>query len=497
MHLMLWGMLAIFAMKEICNTKTQGAGFVYCCSPCKFVVHIECVSPSPIIEDKSHQHPFTLIWRQSSFICDACGTEGNYVAYVCCTCSIIVHKKCISLPRVIKSKWHDHRIFHTYFLLEEDFESASDCVICHDEVNLEHGSYFCSDCKIIFHVNCVTNEKGSYFVVSTETEDEKSSKSLELLPDTTIESITCVIERNSGGEATKVKHCKHIHDLIMTDQIAKYDHKCCDGCTLPVLDSFYHCSQCDFFLHKACAELPKMKHVWHHSCPQPLILVSDDIFRCGICGEVSNGFGYKCDECYDHTCFLCVIALTPGAQTSQGHEHPLFFYPTYEGQCSACGDEIKGAFRCKDCNFALDWVCIRLPTIARHKCDEHLLALTYHDDNNYLKHHYCDICEKKRDPNRWFFHCANCDTCAHVKCVLGKYPCIKLGSIYKKRDHPHPLTFVKKSYYYPKCIKCDEPCEYLALECAESRCNYIVHWECVASHQLKSRSLPQENRVWS
>ncbi|MBA0737833.1 hypothetical protein Gogos_011273 [Gossypium gossypioides] len=134
--------------------------------------------------------------------------------------------------------------------------------------------------------------------------------------------------------------------------------------------------------------------------------------------------------------------------------------------------------------FVLDVGCFSLPITAQHKCDEHLLSLTHHDDNNYSESHYCDICEKSRDPNSWFYHCAICDTSAHVGCVLGKYPFLKLKSIYKKKGHPHPLTIVKK-YYYPDCDKCDKPCEDLALECSKSECKYIVHWNCAAPKILR------------
>ncbi|MBA0737744.1 hypothetical protein Gogos_011192 [Gossypium gossypioides] len=78
-----------------------------------------------------------------------------------------------------------------------------------------------------------------------------------------------------------------------------------------------------------------------------------------------------------------------------------------------------------------------LPTRARHKYYEHLLALSYHEINDYSEHHYCNICERKRDPKSWFYHCTTCDTSA------------------------------KKINYYPECTKCGEPCEELALECAE------------------------------
>ncbi|XVF37821.1 hypothetical protein REPUB_Repub20aG0043900 [Reevesia pubescens] len=68
--------------------ETRRRGLLYGCTTCKFVVHIECLSlqQAPIVEDKSHHHPFTLFKRPGSFICDACGTEGLYVAYICCTC---------------------------------------------------------------------------------------------------------------------------------------------------------------------------------------------------------------------------------------------------------------------------------------------------------------------------------------------------------------------------------------------------------------------------
>ncbi|XVF37804.1 hypothetical protein REPUB_Repub20aG0042400 [Reevesia pubescens] len=458
---------------KICQ-ETRRRGLVYCCTTCKFVVHIECLSlqQAPIVEDKSHQHQFTLFKRPGSFICDACGTEGLYVAYICCTCNIMVHKSCISLSRIIKSKWHeDHHIFHTYFLEDEDFKSW-DCIICHNEVNIEHGSYCCSDCKIIFHVNCVTEDKDSYVMVN---EDEESGEGLELFP----ESITCVFERNDVGEATKIKHFKHAHNLSLSDKITDYD-KCCDGCMLPISDSFYYCPQCDFFLHKACAELRQMKHVWHHDCQQPLVLTSDQVFSCRICDCWSNAFAYTCNECEGKTCLQCVIALTPGAQTCPKHEHPFLLYLQNKGQCSACGEYTEAAFRCVDtsCNFVLDLECFSIPTRARHKCDEHILALTDHDNSSYSESHYCDICEERRDPNHWFYYCVSCDNSAHINCVRGKHPFIKLGGIFKYEDHPHPLTFVKKMYYYPDCIECGEPCQDLALECAESGCNYIVHWEC-------------------
>ncbi|TYI38275.1 hypothetical protein ES332_A02G014800v1 [Gossypium tomentosum] len=429
----------------------RGSGFVYGCCPCNFVVHIDCGSQSllQVIESTNHKHPFTLFLRQVPFTCDA------------------------SLPRIIKSKWHDHRLLHTYFHDIEDFR-VLDCMICHDEVNTEHGSYDCSKCNVVFHVKCALKDKYSYSIVSLENEDEMPN-----------ESSISVIERNDAGEATKIKHFKHKHNLMLGPFVGGYENSC-DGCMLPISDPFYYCSECDFFLHKACAELPRMKNVWHHYCQKPLTLISDKVFKCAECCDISNAFAYECCGCKRKICPRCVIALTPGSRTCLKPEHPLFYYIKRNGKCNACGytsgDE---AFRCKDCNFVLHRGCFSLPITARHICDEHLLSLTDHDDNSYSKSHHCDICEKSQDPNRWFYHCAICDTSAHVDCVLGKYPFLKLGSIYEETGHPHPLTIVKKKYYYPDYDKCSKPCEGVALECSKSECKYIVHWNCVAPYSLQ------------
>ncbi|MBA0818132.1 hypothetical protein Gohar_000054 [Gossypium harknessii] len=187
-----------------------------------------------------------------------------------------------------------------------------------------------------------------------------------------------------------------------------------------------------------------MMNVWYHYCQKPFALISDKVFECEECWLISNAFAYECCGCEIKICLRCVIALTPGARTSLKHKHPLFYYRRQHEKCNACGMDNVGVFCCKDCNFVLDLRCFSLPIKTRHKCDEHLLSLMDHDDNSYSKSHHCDICENSRDPNHWFYHCATCDTSAHVGCVLGRnYPFLKLGNIYEETDHPHPLTIVQ------------------------------------------------------
>ncbi|MFQ6656324.1 hypothetical protein Gotur_026484, partial [Gossypium turneri] len=146
-----------------CNLCQKGhSGAFYGCSLCHFNIDVGCAWLRSIVEDKSrHQHPFTLFWRQDSFICDACGTEGNYISYICSTCNLMAHKDCTSLPRIIKFSRHDHCIFHKYFLKGL---TRQDCKICFKKVRVDRGSYSCRKlgCNYVGHVNCVLEDRRLY-----------------------------------------------------------------------------------------------------------------------------------------------------------------------------------------------------------------------------------------------------------------------------------------------------------------------------------------------
>ncbi|XWS07802.1 hypothetical protein CRYUN_Cryun41cG0022100 [Craigia yunnanensis] len=442
---------------ESCR-KTTYMSTAYCCSICKFAFHIECISPPPVIEDEGHKHTFTVCWRQLPFICDACGTPGNCISYICLMCGFIVHKSCISLPPWFNLPRHDHRIYHTYFLVEE-FKMRK-CRICNVVVNTRYGSYCCRSCTYICHVDCATEDYNWY----------KFNEPKTLTIEQSLDSIIYVKE-----DGTEVRHFSHQHNLVLSDD--NEDGKLCDGCILFISAPYYHCSECNFFLHKSCAELPWKKKLWFHQHQTyPHTLITDCIFRCGVCNFECSGFAYKCDNpACRYSCLRCALV---DSETSQGHEHLLWFLEGKEAECNACGEKSTVEYWCNDCNFVVHDKCLKLPQIALHKCDEHPLKLTYHDDNDYVQYHYCDICEKSRNPNHWFYHCAICDTTVHPKCVLGKYTFIKPGSRYNEGDHPHrPLIFVQKGY--SECHKCGKPCLDLALECAKTGCKYIVHWKCI------------------
>ncbi|XP_017984259.1 PREDICTED: uncharacterized protein LOC18586179 [Theobroma cacao] len=455
---------------KICQG-TQVKGFVYCCSMCKVALHVDCVSPSPFIEDSNHEHSFTRCLRRFSFICGACGTSGNYAPYICSTCGVTVHKDCISLSRIIKNTWHHHPIFHNYFVVKNEC-GILECGICHEEVNKEYGNYYCSACKFIVHVNCALKDSEFYYEIESKDDYQKLNEN-----STLVDPSFLVIKEIKLGEnviTTEIQHFSHEHNLVLYDEV-KGD-KCCDCCSLLIETSFYNCSECDFSLHKSCAVLPKKKEYW--ICPLAFNLIPNHFFKCNLCGSLHTGFAYNLNRIW-----LCVqCAELSSSYTSQAHkEHLLLFYNMYNGQCNACGSSIDNgeAYRCKSCNFNLHVLCTLLPQTARHKCDEHCLTLTYHEVNDYSEYHSCDICEERRNPNIWFYHCALCDKSAHPKCVLGDYPFIKLGRrISAKTDDPHLLILVQKVYLYPECSKCGQLCFDLALECADTRCSFVIHWRC-------------------
>nr|KJB67758.1 hypothetical protein B456_010G208400 [Gossypium raimondii] len=365
---------------NLCQKERSGA--FYGCSLCHFNINLECALQRSIFEDKSrHQHPLTLFWKQESFICDACGTEGNYISYICSTCYTTVTKQ--------------------------------DCKICFKEVRLERGSYSCGKlgCNYVVHVNCVLENQWLYKVIEDEKQyEELKEKSMQ-------SSIIRVIEVNEAGEATKIEHLSHQHCLVLVDEMEEEIDRKCDGCMLPISNIFYYCSECPFFLHKTCVELPRIKQHWLRQSNATLNF--DSFRRCNFCRRYCSGFFYN----------------------------------------------IEG------------WqMCIRCAKLFT-KIDEHKLKLTYHDDKEQS---YCDICEHKRDPSLWYYSCSICDTSAHIKCVLGQFPFLMDGSMvhYYCFQHGQALKYFTKVEGYPKCFDCGKLCQEEVIKCEKSTCNYNVHYRC-------------------
>ncbi|XWS07804.1 hypothetical protein CRYUN_Cryun41cG0022300 [Craigia yunnanensis] len=438
----------------------------------------------------SHNHPLVFIDEPShesekAYYCSGCGEVISGPRFSCVKCGFHLDENCAKAPSEINHPFHRNHSLNLLasspYAVENEECGTLECGFCHEEVNKECGSYYCSECKFILHVNCALQETDWYEKIESINAYEKLNENAKLVADTMDPSLFVIKEIRLGKNVinTDIKHFSHGHNLIHNDEVK--DHRCCNGCSQLIETSFYSCLQCDFFLHKSCAELPRKKQIWHHFHRYPLDLISICVFVCRCCASKCIGFAYKCMKhlCERHFCVRC--AEDSPTYTSQGHKHLLYAFVRYRGLCNACGGRIDDdgiMYRCKGFDFNVHSDCAVFPQTARHKCDEHFLTLTYHDDNDNPDCHYCDICEGERCPNNWFYHCAICDNSAHPKCVVGNFPFLMLGSIFVESDHPHSLVFVQNRRPYPECCKCGQPCSDLALECSKTKCKYITHWRC-------------------
>ncbi|KAE8702985.1 Pentatricopeptide repeat superfamily protein [Hibiscus syriacus] len=473
--------------------------FVYSCSLCNFDLSIDDVlQPPTIITHPSHEHPWTLMLRKMSFICDFCGTAGDHSPYLCTICKFVVHKKCISFPRKIMLTRHRHVISHSYSLRQNQVKDWT-CRICYEEVDTSYGSYCCfaSNCHYIAHVNCATDP--DIWDGTTTPEDYDESSMEELHESSNL--ITDVVEQISIGEqmvSSEIKHAYHDHSLTLTfGGEIHYDSQC-EACMRSISVPFYSCDRCKFFLHKDCAELPRtMRHPFH----KHVLTITNscnlfDFFYCHACSHACNGFRYQCynKDCqyrkikFDVRCMVLSDTLK-----HPSHEHSLFLVHKFAGSCSGCLSEVhlrnKIAYRCmKRCDFILDVYCATWPLSAWYKYDKHALTLTYYDDSDPSQL-YCDLCENERRPNDWFYYCADCDNSLHSNCAVGGVPYMKIGNKLHTdfHLHRHPLTAVKNIWNCPSCKVCGEHCNGQALQCKEPDCNFTVHWheKCLTSRLLE------------
>lgn len=255
----------------------------------------------------------------------------------------------------------------------------------------------------------------------------------------------------------------------------------CDGCVRPILvdHPFYSCVQCEFFLHRFCAELPQ--ELPHPSHPMHVLVgrkftKPNYYIKCNDCACITNGMFFSCKLCTFHLDFKC--AMTPNMIKHEAHNHSLTQVQTYS-LCNGCGKSKEmyergpgTTFGCEDCEFYLHKGCALLPAMVNHRWDPHPIPLVYPPVKDHPDIFYCEICEEEIDPNYWFYFCGACDQSFHLSCLRPYYGFsnIKFGATMKIDDHQHSLTFVgMKKYKFPHsmCSSCghDIPEGFPILEC--------------------------------
>lgn len=142
----------------LCGEGPRGNHVLYRCSICDFSICLFCTkNPPPVTIEhhKTHKHRLLLLSRHISFVCNACGMQGDRTPYMCIQCGFVVRRTCIDLPRVININRHDHHISLTHHL----GVGYSRCGICRKDISQYNGAYSCLLCpNYAAHSLCATRQ---------------------------------------------------------------------------------------------------------------------------------------------------------------------------------------------------------------------------------------------------------------------------------------------------------------------------------------------------
>ncbi|KAF5933738.1 hypothetical protein HYC85_029909 [Camellia sinensis] len=474
--------------------------FVHRCSICNFNLDRRCALKAQKIKHESHKHRLSLMSSSASFECHACGTERQGMSYMCDTCSFWIHKDCASLTPTFKHHTHIHTLTLIYPTHEYHsiFAIYNNCNICENSImEGRFWLYVCIGCNFCIHVNCSTKTKERESAIEVENIDVANLIHLPMADDS-ISAIDLFLKQISIGDnkrEAKLNHFSHHHLLFLFD--AQGDNnsfyelnkdKICNACVRKISAPFYSCGQCDFFLHKWCAELPnELEHPCH---PHQLILLKEPpeyrgLFRCRGCRYYCNGFRFQTFQCSDY--YLDVkCAFLPKAIIHKVHEHPLFLKKDcMTAGCAACPRRVRMfAFGCDNCNFNLHYTCAVLPNTIKHKYDEyHPFTLIYAPIKDGPDEYICEFCEEEIDPKWWFYHCIHCDQSACAKCISTErkeVPNIKWGSTYNSDSHSHRRIYVPMTDKSFNCAYCHRHINSQTLEIDSKckQCNIMLHPYC-------------------
>ncbi|EOA13142.1 hypothetical protein CARUB_v10026158mg [Capsella rubella] len=410
--------------------------WAYHCFMCEtFGLHLSCAIEAPrltINHPQRHKHPlvFFPISGNPTNLCEVC-KEKIVVesAYRCFECKVVLHVECENLPevnhpchpkhslKICMSRTLDY-IDNSCLLCGLKLENSV-CKVCLQSINRFYGAYSCLVCiNYVVHSQCATRN------------DIWDGIELEGVPEETED----IMSFKEVGD-NMINHFSHRrHNLKLNKDLTTHGGTGsirCEACMLPVhSDLVYSCEKCDFILHNVCAKLPRKKHHMSHNKPFTLHVRDVDLHKiklCNVCGEMFNGFRYESDNVVvDVRCIL-----TSELSSLEHHEHPLHYKKSNTGTCNACHESVSTSpvLSCGSCDYKMDFRCATLPKTVKHMCDQHLLSLSC-NENNVNGTYWCDICEEKLDPNKWFYKCNECEVGVHAKCIIGEFSRLMPGRVF-------------------------------------------------------------------
>ncbi|GJR36776.1 C1-like protein [Tanacetum coccineum] len=194
----------------------------------------------------------------------------------------------------------------------------------------------------------------------------------------------------------------------------------CFGCAKPISpsDSTYGCTECRFFLHKSCAQLPRTINL-PSIFPHLLKLIDMrttgcTVFGCAVCrlDPLAHGLCYSPNDeaaIFAFCINCCVVEISHKAEADavkkqamvklehKGHpEHTLTLQLRPASfRCDACHTKDEGLFYQYDsCDFWIHQTCTSLAStleIPHHP--NHPLVLVYSLQEKFYNYpYYCELC---------------------------------------------------------------------------------------------------------
>ncbi|KAF2571012.1 hypothetical protein F2Q70_00000118, partial [Brassica cretica] len=433
---------------RLCGTEV--GEYFYHCSSCNFTLDLPCVlhpPPKSFADPKVHDHQLALLPRLDSFTCNACGLKGDRSPYACFDCGFMTHQDCLGLPRVININRHDHRVYRTTVLGDGAMNSV--CEVCRKKVDWTCGGFSCQRCSgYVVHSKCATRKDvWNGKELEGVPEEEEDTKPYVVIDDNTIHHFS---------------HKEHYLRRIHGNGILYENNKRCNACTHPIgLYSFYDCMDCDFSLHRKCAECPKRRrHVLHNDRLTLVTNKDPEVFSCYACYRRSNGFMYKDGD--KELDVLCGSISEPFVHPSHPH-HPLYYIPTENDDkiCNGCNIQKRHVLRCieGDCRFKLCFKCATQPKVVKHRVDDHPLSLCYGEEEEASGKYWCDICETETESKEWFYTCKDQRASLHRECVLGDSTGLMPRTVAKIWGTSCEVV-LNNSVTRPFCSRCESRCMY-------------------------------------
>ncbi|XP_076910711.1 uncharacterized protein LOC143568437 [Bidens hawaiensis] len=245
---------------------------------------------------------------------------------------------------------------------------------------------------------------------------------------------------------------------------------------------YYSCNECDYSLHKFCAQLPTThqnhplhpghnlrlsKRFWINYPTFTHVFTNYEEWRCDICHDKQKWlYNYHCPICIFSMDIICAT-ISKQKMNHPSHHHQLQRYVSrMTSVCNACGNEHSGTFyHCTNCScFRIHLDCALLPTklLIQQSWNgsfshSHFLTLAYcfpYDEQNAKFFPNCRVCEKGFDPYLgnsgfylWHYRCDKCRYYVHVDCATSRKEAFMssilmpagFGKAYKNfKDEDHP-----------------------------------------------------------